>query len=170
MNKILNISNTKRILPHDNVSQWIKYWLQITLPDPLLPSSPLKEWPIFIVSDAKCFDLFRITKFSFQVSGTYLRTWFRNANQWYPKTSCVWGFDTKSVRAWRRSPLNTIFFWFLEQINIFAPTLLRTRSKCKINVFRADTSLNEIGAELNFSLNLLSPRNLKWKFCWTIFF
>ena len=42
------------------------------------------------------------------------RTWFRNANQWYPITSWPGGFNPKASGAWGRSPPNIFFllrFW-----------------------------------------------------------
>ena len=34
----------------------------------------------------------------------FFRTWFRNANQWYPITSWLGGFNPKASGAWGRGP------------------------------------------------------------------
>ena len=54
--------------------------------------------------------------FHFKFLGlSILRTWYRNANQWYPITSWLWRLNPKASEAWGRSPLRLILFLVLEQ-------------------------------------------------------
>ena len=43
-------------------------------------------------------------------SGTFLRTWFRNVNQWYLIISWLGGFNPKASRTWGWRRHKTIFF------------------------------------------------------------
>ena len=80
-------------------------------------------------------------------SQRFLRTWFRNANQWYLITSWLGGFNPKACEGWGRSPwwgvgrkvphepgclevrsLPNIIFFLLNSSQTNSPRILSTKS------------------------------------------
>ena len=69
--------------------------------EPALQPKNAKFFVLFDLFTFFCSNFFFI--FSFWDLESFLRTWFRNNNQWYPITSCLRGFNPKTSWAWRQS-------------------------------------------------------------------